>query len=502
MNRRPVTFQLLGFVAAATLVTGCIGDSDDAAYISTTSAVLRGHGKCNNSQYDSTHGNCYHYFQIREKGTSSWLPKPASSNCPTASAPSIDNGIPNDPSITWNLSCTWTNLAPNKVYEFQFCGNDAGNGAVCGSLRSFTTTTFANPVTQPCEGLNCFIGPRMSVGVGDPKVNAFDGAYYLTGSGWGEAATSVPQKILTSSDLINWTSLGLPTFTNAKSDGSSRPTWASDNNDSRNGNDGFVNIAWWASELHKVKLSSGAWKYVLVSSFDYDIGTKTQAVIGLATADAVTGPYTWLASPVDIPKSTEQHIDPSIFVDGSKIFLLHNVNGSAIASVQLDPATLARKANATQKFLLRSTTDPRNYEYDGGGDGREEGPGMIKAPDGTYVLYYATGQSAWTAPDSYQYTVGLARSATANGTFEKIEDAELPDGRLIRSTSAWKGAGHGGIVADASGRLWWVYHSTSTDDELHFRMTMVQQIFWDPSARWYFFENNQIKASDVAVPSH
>ena len=218
MKRRSLALRGFGCLAAACIITGCIGDSDDAAYITASSALLRGHGKCNNSLFDATHGNCFHFWQIREKGSSTWLSKPASSNCPTASAPSIDNGIPNDASIVWNLSCSWTNLSANTIYEFQFCGGDAGS--------------------------------------------------------------------------------------------------------------------------------------------------------------------------------------------------------------------------------------------------------------------------------------------SANGTFHKIPDEQLPDGLLINSTADWKGAGHGGIVADVTGRLWWVYHSTSPSGTLHFRQTMVQQIFWDPSSQWFFFENNSIKASAVGVPSH
>lgn len=507
MTQRWTRSKAMLLVTVALVAAGCIGDSDDAAFVGPTSAMLRGHGTCNNSQVDSTHGSCFYYFQVRVKNTTTWLSHGPSSDCPTYGSPVVADGISN--TYTWPLACTWTDLAPDTDYEFQLCGGDKGGSAFCGSVRSFTTTTFTNPLTWS------FFNATLDLVVSAPKINFFDDTYYLTGSGENT-------QVYASSDMLSWHQVVLPTFTNSKTDGSRRPLWASDSPDTRNSKPGApVNIRWWGTELHKVHVKAGGTGgsdvYVIVSSFDHDVMGATQSSIGLATAPSVMGPYTWLPDPVDFPKNTEQHIDPTIFVDGNNYYLLHAVNGGAITRVKLDPYTLATLANSTPKVILDATTanTVRCYEYDGPRTGhpedtctstpsthRAEAPGIFKGADGTYFLYYATGSSDPYAPDSYAYTLGMARRADLNGLFTKMDDT-----RLVNNTDDWRAAGHGGIVADRAHRLWYVYHSykgSEVDDPVNFphpqRYVAAQQIFWNANTNWYYFEDAEIR-SEPGVPS-
>ncbi len=506
-RQRLATTALLG-VALLAVITGCDGDTEDAAYIGSTSARLRGHGLCNNSQTDASHGTCFFYFRIRVKGGTEITQKPAGSNCPTSSSPAGSIGIPNTETLL--LECTWTELSPDTEYEFALCGGDGLSGAgYCKSWKSFSTTTYANPLTT-ATGVDLVQSA--------PKVNYFasDGLYYMSGSGKDVA-------LHTSSDLIHWDLIAnSPTFTNAKADGTRRPPWASDNPDTRNSKPDQppVYISWWGTELYKIKPSSGAEKYVLVSSFDYDHDGETQAAIGLATSTSLTAGFTWLTSPIDWPAPGEQHIDPSIFVDADKsVWLLHAINGNSIGVVPLNKSNFARKslgAGGGQTVVLNTSDHPKSYEFEGPRDGhpedtyltrkadnREEGPGLLKGPNGMYYLYYATGNSKFDTDPAYAYTLGFARSASLTSGYEK-----MPDVRIINNTAKWRAAGHGGIVPDKLGRLWYIFHSYSVDNIedptrtlAPSRYALAQQILWNPATQWFSFEDAAIRDDDIGIPS-
>ncbi len=319
-------------------------------------------------------------------------------------------------------------------------------------------------------------------GWGGPNVvRGPDGLFYSLG-------TQPGQRVKQSKTLFNgWRELSVPTFVNSQADGA--PSWALN-----------VSPRFMGTELHHVR---GAW--VMVSAFTRLVGTRKTHVIALASSTTgPTGPYTWVSKPVDVLHSDENHVDPSLFVDGPNLWLLYNVsyvshpNNKKLKAVKFQ-STSFLPDSATEVDLLSTTVDPKAWENDGSGQ-RLEAPGMFKY-NGVYYLHYAAGEASWSNQVAYPYVVGLARSNSMppQGLFEKKANPVLGEEKAPRcSGTCWKGPGHGSVIRMSGGAFYFFYQAKRDTDSS--KTAFLQEMFFDPSTKWFRFEGAQIKRTGNIQP--
>ncbi len=79
------------------------------------------------------------------------------------------------------------------------------------------------------------------------------------------------------------------------------------------------------------------------------------------------------------------------------------------------------------------------------------------------------------------YATMVARSRSATGPFETLEQAEgVPSSVIVEKNEGWIGPGHNSVVRDANGTDWIVYHAvdvrkprTTEKDEVNTRRIML-----------------------------
>jgi beta-xylosidase len=345
-------------------------------------------------------------------------------------------------------------------------------------------TTFNNPVSS----FSGWGAPNATKGP--------DGKYYSIGS-------QPLQKVKVSNTLhTGWQELSVPTFTNAQyAGGIAFPQWAQPSTTDQ--------PRWMGTELHFI---NNTW--ILASSFRKFVASRPAAqqyahTIAIATssaADGPTGPYTWVSEQVNVYHADENHVDPSFFQDAGKLWLLYNVsyishsNDKAIRAVELDVATYRPKP-ATDSVLLLTTEDNKPWEDDCSGD-RIEAPGMFKH-SGTYYLYYAAGSDDMALDNVCPYKMGMARSSTfpSSSLFEKA-----PNPLLVGQTGdncaspCWRGPGHGAVIKDQSSTFYFFYQAKQTVNSS--KTPFLQQMLYNASTRWFYFETGQIQHSGINVPSY
>jgi hypothetical protein len=131
-------YRALGPVAMAVVAVacgGCIGDTDPATNVTSTSATLHAHGRTND-------GPAYWWWEYAEAeaslGTGS-----GSRICGDAPSPNARCGPASSPNDV-RLSQVVNNLKPGKAYFFRACGQDTNDAqGICGRTLAFTTPATA-----------------------------------------------------------------------------------------------------------------------------------------------------------------------------------------------------------------------------------------------------------------------------------------------------------------------------------------------------------------------
>jgi NHL repeat len=127
------THTILAALAMALALAGCVGNTDPATNITTTSAQLNAHGYTDDGpatwwwEYDSRREDIGTANDTEVCGN----PPEPDRRCGPAEGGSAQNQIP--------VSVRVTKLTPNDTYFFRACGQDLGEGPICGSILSFTT---------------------------------------------------------------------------------------------------------------------------------------------------------------------------------------------------------------------------------------------------------------------------------------------------------------------------------------------------------------------------
>jgi hypothetical protein len=132
-SRRAVAFA--GLAVTSVALAGCIGDTDPATDVTSTTATLHAHGRTND-------GPAYWWWEFAEAESSL-----GSANglriCGNATGADARCG-PASSSNDVKLSQAVSNLKPGKAYFFRACGQDTNDAqGVCGRTLTFTTPATA-----------------------------------------------------------------------------------------------------------------------------------------------------------------------------------------------------------------------------------------------------------------------------------------------------------------------------------------------------------------------
>ena len=101
-----------------------------------------------------------------------------------------------------------------------------------------------------------------------------------------------------------------------------------------------------------------------------------------------------------------------------------------------------------------------------------EGPTVFKKNDRYYMLYSAND---FRNPD---YAVGYATSTSPLGPWKKAEDSPI----ISRSNTGENGSGHGDLIKNENGELFYVFHTHLSKDEVHPRKTALIKLKFKPTS--------------------
>lgn len=263
----------------------------------------------------------------------------------------------------------------------------------------------------------------------DPSVLRVGNEYWATAtsSEWGPV-----YPLLHSTDLVNWTQVG--------SIFSDRPAWAVSN--------------FWAPEIQE---DNGTY-------FIYYTARKAgeSLCVAVATADAPGGPYTDHG-----PLVCQQvgSIDGfSIRDENGKRYLVWKEDANSVGMVT---PIWAQELTDDGKTLLGQPVflfqnDP-SWEAN-----LVEGP-YILVHNNTFYAFYS---AAACCGKSCSYALGVARSKTLLGPWEKN-----PNNPILVGNEAWKCPGHGSIVTADGGKYYLLYHAYSGQDTVYVgRQGMLDEV--------------------------
>jgi arabinan endo-1,5-alpha-L-arabinosidase len=101
-----------------------------------------------------------------------------------------------------------------------------------------------------------------------------------------------------------------------------------------------------------------------------------------------------------------------------------------------------------------------------------------------YYLFYSGDNCC--GPDA-EYGVMVARSKSATGPFETLEEAKgVPHSLMLFKSERWLAPGHNCIIDDKAGQAWIIYHAIDVnkprqrqEDEINSRrILMIDRIEW------------------------
>jgi hypothetical protein len=292
-------------------------------------------------------------------------------------------------------------------------------------------TLFAPPVPSYDNPVSASFADTFA----DPMVTAGDdGSWYAFGTSdplrEGEGtAHRIP--MARSSDLVHWSYVG-DAFTGLPS--YARPT-----------------SALWAPDVRK--LGDHWLMYVTVTETEPD----GASAIGVATAPAPTGPWTFTDSPAVPPRAAPGGgwwwtFDPAQLTtpDGRKYLYYGSYFGGIWVS------ELAADG-------LHITGQPTRVAI----DNKFEGAYAVRR-DGWYYLF-ASSANCCAGPTT-GYSVSVGRSRSPLGPFTDRDGLRLDVSRaggtpvIAPNGNRWVGTGHNGLVTDRRGQDWLVYHAIDRND--------------------------------------
>jgi xylan 1,4-beta-xylosidase len=202
--------------------------------------------------------------------------------------------------------------------------------------------------------------------------------------------------------------------------------------------------------------------------------------IAIASADSPLGPFTQKEQkPLDAPV---RMIDPYIYFDQSgKIYLYHVrlQNGNRIFIAELDK-TLSTIDTTTVKECINASLpweDTQNVSWK-----VAEGPTIIQQKGWYYMIYSAND---FLNPD---YAIGYATAKSPAGPWTKSKTGPI----ISRKNMGMNGTGHGDVLWERNGKIFYVFHVHADDAKVSPRKTAIVELQ---------FKKNKGKADELyALP--
>ena len=307
-----------------------------------------------------------------------------------------------------------------------------------------------------------YVNPILDSDFPDPAViHAPDGFYYAYATQTLREGKWINIQLARSADLINWGLLGdaLP----------EKPDWAQETQD------------FWAPSV----IFDGS-TYFMYYSATPDICHVHEAghALAVATSSSPAGPFIDMGMPLLLGAGFE-YIDPMAFDDPSTgKHLLYWGSG-------FQPIKVQELAADRMSFVPESKQIDLIWP-----NGREGAfPRLVEASwvllhDGFYYLFYSGDNCC--GPDA-EYGVMVARSQSATGPFETLEQAKgVPNSLMLERNERWLAPGHNCLVTDNDGRVWMIYHAVDVErprqrqqDEINSRrVLMIDRIDWRDGWPW------------------
>jgi arabinan endo-1,5-alpha-L-arabinosidase len=301
-----------------------------------------------------------------------------------------------------------------------------------------------------------YVNPVIDGDFPDPAViHAPDGYYYAYATQTKREGKWINLQVARSLDLVHWEHLGdaLP----------EKPEWARTTQD------------FWAPSV----IFDGE-TYFMYYSATPDVYHRHERGHGLAiaTSRSPAGPFVDSGNPLLLGEGFE-YIDPMAYDDpvtGKK--LLYWGSGFQPIRVQeLGPDRMSFAPGSTAIELVwpngKKGAFPRLVEAS-----------WVLRHDDHYYLFYSGDNCC--GPDA-EYGVMVARSTSATGPFETLEQAKgVPHSLMLFRSERWLAPGHNSIAIDKAGEVWIVYHAIDVnkprqtqDDEINSRrVLMIDKIEW------------------------
>jgi len=308
----------------------------------------------------------------------------------------------------------------------------------------------------PAPVTSTYVNPVLDADFPDPAViHASDGFYYAYATQTQRDGEWINIQVARSADLVHWHHLGdaMP----------QKPDWAHETQDL------------WAPFV----LCDGD-RYLMYFSATHDACHDPERghCLAVATSESPTGPFVDMGVPLLLGIGFE-YIDPMVFVDpASGKWLLYWGSGFLPIKVQ---------ELAEDRMSFASGTQPIDLVWPNPVKGAF--PRLVEAAwvirhDDFYYLFYSGDNCC--GPDA-EYGVMVARSHSATGPFETLEEARgVPHSLMLFKSERWLAPGHNSIVTDQAGDTWIVYHAIDVnrprqrqEDEINSRrILLIDKIQW------------------------
>ena len=305
------------------------------------------------------------------------------------------------------------------------------------------------------QAARTYLNPVLDSDFPDPAVLlAPDGYYYAYATQTQREGRWINIQVARSSDLIDWQHLGdaLP----------DKPAWAAGTQD------------FWAPYV----LHDGE-RYLMYYSASPDHCADPPCHwLAVATSDCPAGPFIDIGRPL-LEGNGFEVIDPMVFDDPAtgKRLLYWGSGFQPIRVQELSPDGMSFAPGSEPTDLI--WPNPVEGAF----------PRLVEASwlihhDGFYYLFFSGDNCC--GPDA-EYGVMVARSSSATGPFETLEQAEgVRHSLMLQKNERWLAPGHNSIVVDRAGDTWIVYHAIdvnrprqSQEDQINSRrILLIDRIQW------------------------
>lgn len=317
-------------------------------------------------------------------------------------------------------------------------------------------TRGASTPAVPAPVTGSYVNPVLDADFPDPAVIlAPDGFYYVYATQTLREGEWVNIQVARSLDLVHWEHLGdaLP----------AKPAWAWHTQD------------FWAPSV----IYDGS-KYLMYYSATPDVCPDPEHghALAIATSASPAGPFVDMGMPLLLGMGFE-YIDPMAYLDpATGKLLLYWGSG-------FQPIKVQELAEDGMSFVPGS--EPINLVWPNPVKGAfprlVEASWVIRHED-YYYLFYSGDNCCGPAAE---YGVMVARSRSASGPFETLEQAKgVPHSLMLFKSERWLAPGHNAIVTDKAGQVWIVYHAIDVnrprqrqEDEINSRrVLLIDPIEW------------------------